>query len=129
MQNSDTRGRRDIVVVIDEDTAVLGALRFALELEGFSVAGYRSASEFLDDGSLPSAGCLIVEFNLPDMTGLELVEALRRKDIRLPAILITTNPPRGLLKRAAAERIPIVEKPLLGDALVNAIRHALAQPV
>ena len=114
------------VVVVDDDPAVLGALKFALELEGFSVADYRSGSELLAQSELPQAGCLVIDFRLPDMNGLDLLAALRRSGVTLPAILITTNPSALIRANAAAAQVPIVEKPLLGNALVDGIRGALA---
>ena len=115
------------VVVVDDDPAVLGALKFALELEGFSVADYRSGSELLAQSELPQAGCLVIDFRLPDMDGLALLEALRDRAIDLPAVLITSHPTQGLRGRAAAVAVPIIEKPLLGNALFEAIESALAR--
>ena len=115
------------VVVVDDDPAVLGALKFALELEGFSVADYRSGSELLAQSELPQAGCLVIDFRLPDMDGLALLGALRDRAIDLPAVLITSHPTQGLRGRAAAVAVPIIEKPLLGNALFEAIESALAR--
>lgn len=115
------------VVVVDDDPAVLGALKFALELEGFSVADYRSGSELLAQSELPKTGCLVIDFRLPDMDGLALLGALRDRAIDLPAVLITSHPTQGLRGRAAAVAVPIIEKPLLGNALFEAIESALAR--
>ena len=115
------------VVVVDDDPAVLGALKFALEIEGFSVADYRSGSELLAQSELPQAGCLVIDFRLPDMDGLALLGALRDRAIDLPAVLITSHPTQGLRGRAAAVAVPIIEKPLLGNALFEAIESALAR--
>jgi FixJ family two-component response regulator len=113
------------VVVVDDDPAVLGALKFALDLEGFSASAYRSGSELLAESDLPQTGCLVIDFKLPDTDGLSLLAALRNRAVQLPAVLITTNPSASLRRRAAAAEVPIVEKPLLGYALVDAIRTAL----
>lgn len=119
----------EAVVVIDDDPAVLGALKFALELEGFLVSAYRSGAEVLAHPDLPEAGCLVIDFRLPDMDGLHLLAALRDRAVRLPAVLITSNPSPGLRRRASAVDVPIVEKPLLGNALLDAIRLALSEGV
>ena len=114
------------VIVVDDDPAVLAALNFALELEGFSVATYGSGSEVLVQSGFPKAACLIIDYRLPDMDGLNLLAALRSRGVELPAVLITSRPPDGLRRRAAAANVPIVEKPLLGSALIEAIHVALA---
>jgi FixJ family two-component response regulator len=62
---------------------------------------------------------------MPDMSGLELIARLRDRDISAPAILITSHASLALRERAERANIPIVEKPLLGNALLDAIRDAL----
>lgn len=124
---SDGQGETDqpSVVVIDNDLAVLNALQFALELEGYRVLPFRTGAEVLAQQRLPDTGLLIVDFKLPDMTGLQLLNALRERQVTLPAILLThlTSP---VVRREAEESgTPIVEKPLLSDALWEAIQSAL----
>ena len=116
---------KDVVLVIDDDMAVLGSLKFSLEIEGFAVEVFRTAEEFLDRSPLPPAACLVVDYRLPAMDGLELVARLRARGIAFPAILITTNPSEAVHRRADAAGLAIVEKPLLGNALGEAIRSAL----
>jgi FixJ family two-component response regulator len=118
-------GRHSVVVVIDDDPAVLGALKFSLELEGFQVDTYRGGRELLAESRLPQAGCLVIDYKLPEMDGLDLLAALRRRNVLLPAILITSHPTAALRRRAAEVSTPIIEKPLLGDALTSAIRSSL----
>ena len=118
---------RPTVLVVDDDLALRNSLKFALELEGFSVAPYRSASELLAQQKLPQSGCLVIDFKLPDMDGLDLLASLRDRAVRLPAVLITSHPSQNLRRRASAANVPIVEKPLLGNALLDAIHGALGE--
>ena len=60
------------------------------------------------------------------MNGLDLLAELRRRKVVTPAILITTHPSAAVRERAAATGIALIEKPLLGDALFQEIRAALA---
>jgi FixJ family two-component response regulator len=116
---------RQRVFIVDDDAAVRAALIFALELEGFEVEGLGSG-EALVLCDLPDAGtCLVVDERLPGMTGLEALRRLRRRDVKLPALLITSHPDLRLRAAARLAGVPILEKPLLGDALSNAIRAAL----
>lgn len=118
-------GDRRSVVVVDDDPAVLAALRFLLEVEGFQVLTFGTGSELLAASALPKTGCLVIDFKLPQMDGLDLLAALRRRNVRLPAVLITSHPTAALRRRAAQETTPIVEKPLIGDALTDAIRSMM----
>lgn len=114
-----------IVVLIEDDAAVRDAVKFSLEAEGFAVEAWEDAESFLA-GKIPAAAaCLIVDFNLGGISGLQAVEELRRRGVRLPVIMTTTAPPRILTEWLARMRIPLIEKPLLDDMLVGAIREAL----
>ncbi len=118
---------KDTVVVIDDDPAVVGSLKFSLEIEGFAVEAFYSAEEFLARLPLPRSACLVIDYKLPSMDGLTLVSVLRSRGDASPAILITTNPSAAVSQRARAQQMKIVEKPLLGNALGDAIRTALGR--
>ena len=113
-----------VVVVVDDDPAVCNSLKFSLELEGFVVRAYGSGADLLYAGDLGACNCFIVDQRLPTMSGLELIARLRDRRISAPAILITSQPNAALRARAAMTNISIVEKPLLGDALLERIREA-----
>ena len=83
-----------------------------------------AAASLLDDADLPDHGCLVVDQRLPDIDGLQLIDTMRSRDVRLPAILITTHPTRALRRRAEAARIPIVEKPFITGTLFQQIGAA-----
>jgi len=118
---------RPLVLVVDDDAAVRNSLRFSLQVEGFAVKDYRDGNELLSKPELPRSDCLIVDYHLPDMTGLEVLGQLRQRHVCAPAILITSHPSQGLRERAAIAGARIVEKPLLGDALIESIRQALGE--
>jgi two-component system, LuxR family, response regulator FixJ len=118
-----------IILVIDDDSAIRNSLRFLLEIEGFEVRLYPTGRDLLAEEDLPSFGCLVVDYKLPDMNGLELLASLRHGDVKLGAVLITTNPPSALRERAALAGVPVVEKPLLSEALMQGVRAALIQDI
>jgi FixJ family two-component response regulator len=116
-----------VVLVVDDDPAVRNSLKFSLQIEGFVVRAYASGSELLSDPDLPAHGCVVIDQKMPEMTGLDLVASLRARHVALPAILITTNPSTAVQRRAAEAGVPVIEKPLLGDALSRGIHDALAR--
>jgi two-component system, LuxR family, response regulator FixJ len=116
---------QSVVLVIDDDPAVRNSLKFALEIEGFSVRVYRSGAELLEEKDMPLSGCLVADYNLPGMNGLDLLAALRARNIKLPAILITTHPTVMIRERAASAGVSVIEKPLLTDMLFKCIRSTL----
>ena len=58
--------------------------------------------------------------------GMDVIAELRQRKVSTPAILIISQPNKVLSDRAAAARVPIVEKPLLSNALVEKIREVCA---
>ena len=71
------------VIVVDDDAAVRNSLKFALELEGLEVRLYEGPAELLADDALPAAGCLVVDYYMPSMSGVELVALLRERRVHL----------------------------------------------
>jgi two-component system, LuxR family, response regulator FixJ len=117
---------KPVILVIDDDPAVRNSLKFALEIEGFSVRLYSTGAELLDDKDMPESGCLVADYHLPGMNGLDLLARLRERDVRMPAILITSHP--AIRHRAASAGVRVIEKPLLSDTLFQGIRAVLGEP-
>jgi two-component system, LuxR family, response regulator FixJ len=124
--NSQRERRGGIVVVIDDDPAVRNSLKFSLEIEGFVVCLCETASDLLNALALPECNCLVVDQQMPGISGLDLITELRDRKVSTPAILMTSYPDAALARRAASANVPIVEKPLLNNALVELIRQACA---
>src|SRR5690349_6523377 len=89
-----------IVCVVDDDAAVRTALKFSLEVEGFAVRAYAGGAGLLNDPALPSCRCLVVDFRMPAMDGLELAAALTARGVVAPVIMITGQITRDLSARA-----------------------------
>jgi FixJ family two-component response regulator len=115
-----------VIVVVDDDAAVRGSLKFALEIEGFAVRTYPKGADLLDDLHLVDCACFIIDQKLPGMNGLEVVAKLRKEHIAAPVILITSAPNNAVQRGAALAGVPIVEKPLLGNTLIDRVRDAIA---
>ena len=115
------------VIVVDDDAAVRHSLKFALELEGLTVRAYDGGDALLADADLPAQGCLVVDYYMPAMNGVELVRQLRRRHIDLPAILITAKVTDEVRQRAARAGFrQVLEKPLEDGSLLDSIHGALA---
>jgi two-component system response regulator FixJ len=112
--------------VIDDDEAVLDSLRVLLESEGFHVETFERASAFLRrfEGRLP--GCLVTDVRMPDMDGLELLQALSTRGPLPPVIVITGHGEVPLavqaMKLGARD---FLEKPFDTMDLVTSVRDAL----
>ncbi|MCW0182500.1 response regulator [Zavarzinia sp.] len=116
---------RPRIVVIEDDAALLDALSFALETEGYATRTYMSEAAVLADGELDQVRCFVIDFMLAPIDGLELLAELRRRGAIAPAILITTEPDARCRRRARLMGAAIVEKPLMTDALSQKIRSLI----
>jgi len=112
-----------VVHIVDDDAAVCNSLKFALELDGYDVRTYAGFRELMA-GDLPATGCLVVDYNLPEINGLELLRELDRREVHLPSFLITSNPSQTVRRRASDQGVAIIEKPLLGNQLNEAVRDS-----
>ncbi|SEP17942.1 Response regulator receiver domain-containing protein [Rhodospirillales bacterium URHD0017] len=117
------------VLVVDDDAAVRAALKFALEVEGFRVQLYDGPRALLADHNLPEWACLVIDYRMPEIDGIELVDRLRSRNVMLPVILISGRVSKHLRSLAQRSGLTwILEKPLSDAALVESIRGALALP-
>jgi two-component system response regulator FixJ len=114
-----------VVIVISDDLAVRNSLKFWLEIEGLTVRGYVSGADLLDAGDLARCDCYVVDQKTSAVSGLDLIAQLRNRHFTAPAILIASHPSRSLREQAEKADIPIVEKPLLGNGLLDKIRDAV----
>jgi len=114
------------VAIVDDDSAVRRALSRLLSASTIPSQCYGSAREFLD--ALPSGTpeCLIVDLQMPEMTGLELQGELTRIGARIPTIVITAHNEKGLRERClAAGATAYLVKPLDAGVLLASIDSAI----
>ena len=114
-----------VVIIVSDDLAVRNSLKFWLEIEGLTVRGYVSAADLLDAGDLARCDCYVVDQKMSAMSGLDLIAQLRDRHFNAPAILIASHPSQSLREQAEKADTPIVEKPLLGNGLLDKIRDAV----
>jgi two-component system, LuxR family, response regulator FixJ len=113
------------VAVIDDDVAVCDSTRFLLEAHDFGVRTYQSGADFLDDD--PDVVCIIVDYQMPGLNGLDLVSELQKRGSKVPTIMITATTDPTVARRAAGLGIRrVLQKPLSNQVLLGAIREELA---
>src|SRR5580704_64339 len=116
------------VVVVDDDISVRESLELLIQNEGWQAALFESAQEFLT--RLPSVvpSCLILDVNLPDLSGLDIQQRISDEKSSIPIIFITGygDIPTSVraMKAGAAE---FLTKPLDTGALIDAIREAVVR--
>lgn len=82
---------RPFVSVIDDDESVRESLPHLLKRFGVAVQAFSSAEEYLASDLISLSRCLIVDINMPGMSGPDLLEELRRRGWQTPVIFITAQ--------------------------------------
>ncbi|ENH6066291.1 response regulator [Escherichia coli] len=117
-----------LIVVAEADEATRNSLKFALEAEGCSVAVFRDAAALLAAPQSVVAGAYILDHHLPDMAGPTLLQTLREKGAKAPALFLAGRVSPVLRRSAEILCAPVLLKPLMGDALNVALNDLLARP-
>lgn len=113
-----------VVFIIDDDESVRDSLRDLLEAHQYRVDSYRSGREFLRRAArrAPGRGCLLIDYDLPEVDGFEVLRRLAAAGQPLPAIVITGRADPRLRGRAAqAGALAFLEKPFRYDTLLALI--------
>ena len=117
------------VAIVDDDASVRKALSLLLRASSFEAKAYASVAEFLRSLENGSPECLIVDLQMPEMTGLELQEHLIRHGIRIPTIAITAHNEHGAKQRCeSAGASAFLLKPIRKETLIEAIALAIGRP-
>ena len=126
-----TSGRHGVhtnetIFLIDDDVSVRDGLSSLIESIGLSVQAYTSATEFLNSNPGEEAGCVVLDVNMPGMTGLELQREMNVSGIRMPVIFLTGCGDIPMTVQALkAGAVHFLTKPVREDELMDAIRQAL----
>jgi FixJ family two-component response regulator len=115
-----------LLSLVDDDESIRESLPDLLRECGFAARAFSSANEFLSSGCVDKTGCLILDIAMPEMSGPEFYQELKRLGRVIPTIFITAQRDETirlrLLKQGAIELLP---KPIDDEALLAAIRTAL----
>ena len=118
------------VAMVDDDALVREGLKDCMESAGYSVEALGSAEEFMALRSCREPVCLIIDIQLPGISGLELQRRLVAEGDRTPIVFVTahatgTNCEQALRNGAAA----VLAKPIRREELLSAVRAAINRKV
>lgn len=119
------------VFIVDDDPSVRKGLGRLLKSEGYMVKLFDSAQKFLEtDPSCKGPACLVLDMEMPGMTGADLQQKLQQKEYALPIVFITGHGdiPMGVkaMKKGAVD---FLTKPFDENDLLNAIEEALRKDI
>ncbi|MGD0298200.1 MAG: response regulator [Bryobacteraceae bacterium] len=121
-----SRGTKRHIAIVDDDALVQEALGDCMESAGYPVERFGSAEDFLASDSTESAACLIVDIQLPGITGLELQGRLAGAENRVPIVFVTAHGTNANRDRAVQHGASgFLSKPVRREELLNAVRAAI----
>src|SRR5262245_51945493 len=94
------RTTRGTVYIVDDDDSVRDSARALLESYDLPVQDFASAKDILAAFEQLRDGCLLLDLNMPEMGGIELLELLRSRGDTIPVIVVTAQNDAGVLERA-----------------------------
>jgi FixJ family two-component response regulator len=117
-----------IVAIVDDDEAVGNAIEVLMRSIGLVARAFSSAEEFLRSSELSRTGCLVVDFDMPKMNGIDLHNNLSRLGKGIPTVLITAYPNDYVRARALQAGIMCyLTKPFDEGELLNCIQTAMGR--
>jgi two-component system, LuxR family, response regulator FixJ len=120
--------RLEYVAIVDDDEPMRRAITRLLRMHHMTSRSFSSAHAFLDVLRFGAPDCLIVDVQMPDMTGIELLGELLNRGISIPSIVITGNDDKAIAARAGSlGAAAFFLKPVSQSALIAAITSAKAK--
>jgi two-component system response regulator FixJ len=117
------------VLVVEDDDGMREAIERLLDVSGYRCIAYASADALLAHGVDEDSACVISDLRMPAMSGLELLAALRERDVSLPFILITAHDKPGMRQQALSNgATAYLVKPFRGTVLLDAVSNAIEHP-
>lgn len=115
------------LILVEDDENVRRAMTMLLRARGYHIDTYRSGTEFLMTHAAHGGDCLLIDYKMPRIDGLEVMRRLRAEQDQTPGIMITGFYSESLRQRALdAGYSEILEKPAMPGALVAMIKTALS---
>ncbi len=123
-----TSDKQALVFVVDDDVSVREALARLIRSAGLRVEVFASAEEFLTRPKADAPSCLVLDVQLPDLSGLDLQRRMADASNEIPIIFITGHGDIPTTVRAMkAGAVEFLTKPLVEGDVLESVRHAIAR--
>jgi len=120
--------RNQVVYIVDDEKPIRDALAMLLEAEGLKTRGFASAGDFLAVCDADMRGCLLLDINMPRMSGMELQRRLAECSITIPVIFLTGSGDIPMASQAfRGGALDFLEKPFDIGVLLDRIQQALSR--
>jgi FixJ family two-component response regulator len=119
--------KRPVIAIVDDDPSILKALAVLLSSRSLQAKTFQSGRQFLASLADELPSCLILDLQMPEMTGLEVQQDLARRGLKIPTIIVTAHDAAEMRVRCkSAGAIAYLSKPVRDELLFAAIDGATA---
>jgi len=119
------RKRTTFVAIVDDDAGLRAAIEALLNSNGFRARSFPSAEGFLQSAGGAEVGCLILDYRLPGMSGLELQRELQAQGRAIPIIFATAEDEAFRLLQSEAGALAVLRKPFDPEELPRLVKVAV----
>lgn len=117
-----------IVFIVDDEPAIRDSLTLMIAQENIAVKAYDSAESFLAACQAERFGCAVIDIRMPDMDGMQLQDALSKRNILMPVIFLTGHGDIPMsVKAMKAGAVDFLTKPITRERLLNSVRAAIQE--
>lgn len=128
MSNESAIGK-PMIHIVDDEIGMRDSLRLLFRSMGFEVATYAQPAEFLEHAAPAANACLITDLRMPLLNGIELLQAIRARGMRMPVVMISAH---GSIRHAVDAlrhgAVDFIEKPFDEQDIIDAVHNALRRP-
>ena len=122
----DLRESDAIIAIVDDDPSVRRGLERLIRSVGWKAETFASAQEFLDRPRTEAPGCLVLDLQLPGLSGLELQKRMAEAGLDIPIVFLTGHGDiPASVKAMKAGAVEFLTKPVDEQDLLNAIQEAI----
>jgi FixJ family two-component response regulator len=115
-----------MIAIVDDDAAVREAIGRLVQSLGYDASTFGSAEEFLKSGQVSNTACLVLDVQMPGLSGIDLQDHLVARGHRIPIIFITGHPDENVRTRAMkVGAVGFLSKPYRHEELIGCIEKAL----
>jgi FixJ family two-component response regulator len=125
-EQGQSTSKRSLLSVVDDDEMLRESLPELLREFGFAARAFSSGQEFLSSNYVDETRCLILDVAMPEMSGLDLQQELKRRGKAIPIIFISGQKDEDIRKQAFRQgAVGFLYKPFSDSDLLEAVNAAL----
>lgn len=113
------------VAIVDDDESVLDAIKTVLDDEGWITKTYASGEDFLTDIEHYKPDCIILDSNLPGLSGLAVAHTINKSQNSIPIIVLTAYPESSMTMQIKKLGANILVKPVTAEVLIKQIQETV----